>query len=73
MTRQTAPYIGHPHEMLARIHHEEMLARAEHHRRLHGLPDRAAPAAPARALARARLVLAALRPRPRVRRAVEPC
>ncbi|KAE8763704.1 hypothetical protein GB883_12870, partial [Georgenia thermotolerans] len=58
MSRQTTPYVGHPHEMLARIHHEEMLARAEHRRRLRALPDRAAPAASARALGRARLVLA---------------
>jgi hypothetical protein len=73
MTSHTAPgpYVGHPHDMLARIHHEEMLAHAEHRRRLRELPDRATAGAPARLLARARLALVGLLA-PRARRAVEP-
>ena len=69
MTRQTTPYVGHPHEMLARIHHEEMLARAEHRRRLRELPDRRGPR---RARPGARpgppRCRPPSRPRPRVRR-----
>jgi hypothetical protein len=43
------PYVGEPHAMLGRIHHEDLLARAEEARRLHELrqqnwPDGGRPA-----------------------------
>ncbi|MPV36161.1 hypothetical protein [Georgenia subflava] len=30
-------YLGEPHEVLARIHHDELIAEAQHHRRLREL------------------------------------